>query len=164
MICKPRSSVHKRSSSNTFWNLYNYIWKFVQIHFSGRHSPSKCLSSPSSPWFIYCIWRDAAVVLELCQETFCGSLRISCVFFPLIFLSFLSPSAPLLSPFTSCKLSPSFKQTTNLKNKRKFEGESASGCSAHQRQEIQLRGIFSQLNSGRCKAKHILTTSEKFHN
>ena len=119
MICKPRSSVYKRSSSNTFWNLYNYIWKFVQIHFSGRHSPSKCLSSPSSPWFH--IWRDAAVVLELCQETFCGSLRISCVFF-LIFLSFLSPSAPLLSPFTSCKLSPSFKQTTNLKSKRKFEG------------------------------------------
>ena len=47
----------------------------------------------------------------------CGFLA----FFPLIFLSFLSPSAPLLSPFTSCKLSPSFKQTTNLKSERKFE-------------------------------------------
>ena len=39
---------------------FKYILKFVQlyleivqIHFSGRHSPSKCLSSPPSPWFIF---------------------------------------------------------------------------------------------------------------
>ena len=148
---------------------FKYILKFVQLYLE-ICSNTFFRQTQSFKVFVITI---VAMISYLTRRCSClgalsgDLLRLTADFLrfsPLIFLSFLSPSAPLLSPFTSCKLSPSFKQTTNLKNKRKFEGESASGCSAHQRQEIQLRGIFSQLNAGKCKAKHILTTSEKFHN
>ena len=149
---------------------FKYILKFVQLYLE-ICSNTFFRRTQSFKVFVITI---VAMISYLTRRCSClgalsgDLLRLTADFlrfFPLIFLSFLSPSAPLLSPFTSGKLSPSFKQTTtNLKSKRKFEGEPASGCSAHQRPEIQLRSIFSQLNAGRCKAKQILTTSEKFHN
>ena len=104
---------------------FKYILKFVQLYLE-ICSNTFFRQTQSFKVFVITI---VAMILHLKRRCSClgalsgDLLRLTADFlrFSLIFLSFLSPSAPLLSPFTSCKLSPSFKQTTNLKSERKFE-------------------------------------------
>ena len=108
---------------------FKYILKFVQLYLE---ICSNTFFRQTQSFKVFVITIVAMIyILYLTRRCSClgalsgDLLRLTADFlrfFPLIFLSFLSPSAPLLSPFTSCKLSPSFKQTTNLKSKRKFEG------------------------------------------